>query len=56
MKFQIYFSKLGSINIKAETIQQAKQKLYEMSDKELLNNSYSDIQIDDWNIIENTEE
>lgn len=24
-----------------------------MSDKDLLNNSYSDIQIDDWDIVEN---
>lgn len=53
MEFKIYFSKSGCVNIKAENITQAKLKLYEMSDEELLNDSYSDIQIDDWDIVEN---
>lgn len=53
MEFKIYFSKSGCVDIEAENITQAKLKLYEMSDKDLLNNSYSDIQIDDWDIVEN---
>lgn len=55
MKYQVFFKKEGAVTVEADSADEARMLVEEMSDCELSNNFFSNIEIEDWEEIEDEE-
>lgn len=56
MKYQITFRKEGIVTVEADSADEARMLVGEMSDFELSNNFFNGVEIEDWEEIEDEED